>query len=240
MNNKLNNETKIVPQKLSEQVFERLRELVATGELSPGDLVPSERELMQQFGVGRPAVREALQAMQAKGLITISHGERSRVNALNATVAFKQLDDVAKILLSSEPSNIDHLKQVRQILEVGTIRIAALKCTPEDIADLEALIENQRIQLGDATAFMQADIAFHTRLAKVAGNPLIHSITEMMLTWLFEYHSSLLLWSGREATTLKEHGSILNYLRDSDAEGAAASMNNHLNRSNSNFASVVD
>lgn len=231
---------KIVPQKLPDQVFERLREMLATGELSPGDLVPSERDLMQKFGVGRPAVREALQAMQAKGLITINHGERSRVNALTATVAFKQLDDVAKLLLSTEPSNLDHLKQVRQILEVSVIKLAAKNCTPKDIADLETLIENQRLQLGDASAFMQADIAFHTRLAKMSGNPLIHSITEIMLTWLFEYHSSLLLWSGREATTLKEHAMILDHLIDLDADGAAVAMNNHLNRSNSSFASMVN
>ena len=55
---------KIVRLKLSDQVFRRLRQLVASGELSAGDVVPSERALMERFGVGRPAVREALQAMQ--------------------------------------------------------------------------------------------------------------------------------------------------------------------------------
>ncbi|MBX2838017.1 MAG: transcriptional regulator NanR [Gammaproteobacteria bacterium] len=240
MSESLRSATKIVPQKLSDQVFLKLREMVATGELSPGDLVPSERELMEKFGVGRPAVREALQAMQAKGLITINHGERSRVNALNAGVAFKQLDDVAKLLLSSEPANIDHLKQIRQILEVGTIKIAAPKCTAEDVADLENLIEAQRQQLGDAKAFMQADIAFHTRLSIISGNPLIQAITEMMLTWLFEYHSSLLLWSGREETTLKEHALILGHLKEHDAYGASLAMNNHLNRSSSSFVRTVD
>lgn len=228
---------KIVRMKLSDQVFERLRELVASGELSAGDVVPSERVLMERFGVGRPAVREALQAMQNKGLITITHGGRSRVNALTAGIAFNQVDDIAKLLLSSEPSNVDHLKQVRTLLELGTVRIAAQKCRATDADELVALIEKQRANLGNAEAFMKSDIAFHTRLALITANPLIHSITEMMLTWLFEYHSSLLLWSGQEQKTLEEHVAIVDFLRANDVEGAAGAMQDHLNRANSRFTS---
>lgn len=229
---------KIVRMKLSDQVFRRLRELVASGELVAGDVVPSERALMERFGVGRPAVREALQAMQNKGLITITHGGRSRVNALTAGIAFNQVDDIAKLLLSSEPANIEHLKQVRFILELGTIKLAAQKCTSKDADDLAALIEEQRGHLGDAEAFMKTDIAFHSRIATISGNPLIHSITEMMLTWLFEYHSSLLLWSGREETTLTEHAAIVGFLRSNDDVGALQAMEDHLNRAGSNFSSA--
>lgn len=228
---------KIVRLKLSDQVFEHLREKIISGELTAGDTVPSERVLMDKFGVGRPAVREALQATQYKGLITISHGERSRVNALNANVAFDQIDDIAKLLLSSEPDNIEYLKQVRKILELGTVKLAAEKCTHKDASELAELIEKQKQQLSNAKAFVKGDIAFHTRLALVSGNPLIHSITEMMLTWLFEYHSSLLLWSGKEETTLVEHEEILEYLRTNNAEDAVTAMNDHLNRSNANFSS---
>ncbi|WP_344846252.1 transcriptional regulator NanR [Celeribacter arenosi] len=228
---------KIVRMKLSDQVFERLRELVASGELSAGDVVPSERVLMERFGVGRPAVREALQAMQSKGLITITHGGRSRVNALTAGIAFSQVDDIAKLLLSSEPSNVDHLKQVRHLLELGTVRIAAQKCRAKDADDLVELVEEQRTNLGNAEAFMKSDIAFHTRLALITANPLIHSITEMMLTWLFEYHSSLLLWSGQEHKTLDEHAAIVDFLRANDEEGAVRAMEDHLNRAKSRFTS---
>ncbi len=233
------NDNKIVRLKLSDQVFQRLREMVSSGELASGDTVPSERVLMEKFGVGRPAVREALQAMQNKGLITITHGERSRVNALTAVTAFNQVDDIAKLLLSSEPENLEHLKQVRQILEVATVQISASKCTCEDAMVLSELIDAQRAQLGNAEAFMRADIAFHTHIAKLSGNPLIHSITEMMLTWLFEYHSSLLLWSGREETTLEEHSLILKHLKGNRSRAAAKAMDDHLNRSNSNFSPIA-
>lgn len=235
MNEDEKDDGKIVRLKLSDQVFLRLREMVASGELAAGDTVPSERVLMEKFGVGRPAVREALQAMQSKGLITISHGERSRVNALTAGVAFNQLDDIAKLLLSSEPDNIEHLKQLRRFLEVGSARVAARKCTPKDADDLRALAVEQRGHLGDAEAFMKADIALHTRIAQVTGNPLLQSVTQMMLTWLFDYHSALLLWSGREETTLMEHDALIEHIAANNEDAAIKAMQAHLNRADSQF-----
>jgi len=92
-------EAPIVRQKLSDQVFDRLWGMIQSGELAAGDTMPSERALMERFSVGRPAVREALQMMANKGLISISHGERSKVNQLSAGIAVNQMDDIAKHLL---------------------------------------------------------------------------------------------------------------------------------------------
>ena len=218
-------------QKLSDQVFDRLWTMISSGELAPGDTIPSERALMQRFGVGRPAVREALQMLANKGLITISHGERSKVNELTVGVALDQVDDIAKLLLSSKPANLEHLKQLRKILEAGTVRIAAVKCTKDDIGDLRALLDHQRSLLGQDQPFIQADIAFHVGLAKVTGNPLLETVTQAMLSWLFEYYKPVLLWSGREATTLKEHGKLIDFLEQHDADSAVRLMEDHLNRS---------
>ena len=221
----------IVRQKLSDQVFDRLWTMIQSGELAPGDTMPSERALMERFNVGRPAVREALQSMANKGLISISHGERSKVNKLTAGIAFDQVDDIAKLLLSSEPSNLENLKQVRKILEAGSIRIAAECCTPADIAELRALVEDQRGKLGQDKAFISADIAFHVAIAKVTRNPLLQAVTQAMLSWLFEYYKPLLLWSGREETTLLEHQRMVDFLEANDATGAAKMMGDHLSRS---------
>lgn len=221
----------IVRQKLSDQVFDRLWAMIQSGELAPGDAMPSERALMERFNVGRPAVREALQSMANKGLISISHGERSRVNELSAGIAFDQVDDIAKLLLSSEPSNLEHLKQLRKIIEAGTVRAAAKSCTAEDIKHLRALVEDQRSKLGQDKAFMQADISFHVAVAKVTGNPLIQAVTQAMLSWLFEYYKPLLLWEGREDTTLREHTRIVDFLENHDIEGAMKMMADHLSRS---------
>lgn len=99
---------RIVRRKLSDQVLDKLREMILSQELKPGDFMPSERSLMERFGVGRPAVREALQSLHNSGIISINHGERSRVNAIDAGTALNQSADIARLLLNGAPeiSNI--------------------------------------------------------------------------------------------------------------------------------------
>jgi len=222
---------RIVRRKLSDLVLERLTAMVLSGELKPGDTVPSERDLMARFGVGRPAVREALQAMQMRGLITIVHGERSRVNPLTAEIALHQADTMAQVILSTAPEALDHLKDVRRLFESGMVRIAAAKATPEEVAELRDLIARQRAALGDAPAFIACDIAFHRRIAEISGNPILRAVSEAMLNWVFRYHNDLLHWSGREDVTLGDHLRIVERIEAGDADGAVSAMQAHLDRS---------
>ena len=80
----MNHSEPIVRRKLSDEVAVRLKNLVVSGILRPGDEMPSERELIGRFGVGRPAIREAMQALANMGLVAVSHGERARVLKLTA------------------------------------------------------------------------------------------------------------------------------------------------------------
>lgn len=221
----------ITRQKLSDQVFDRLWSMIVSGELAPGDPFPSERFLMNKFRVGRPAVREAMQALSNKGVITISQGERSRVNELNASIAVDQVDEIAQLLLSSEPSNLGHLKQVRKILEAGTVQLAAQHCTQKDAEHLRGLIDAQRAELENPDGFIRADIAFHAAIAEMSQNPLLHVVMRAMLTWLLEYYTPVLHWSGRESTTLLEHAKLVDHLENHDATGAVRLIQEHLDRS---------
>lgn len=218
-------------QKLSERVFEQLWAMIASGDLRPGDFIPSERALMEKFGVGRPAIREAMQALAQKGVIRVAQGERSRVSELSASKVVDQVDDAAKLLLSSKPANLEHLKQLRKILETGTVGIVARLCTPDDAVYLRALIEVQRHALGDADAFIEADVAFHAALGAMTQNPLIKATTQAMLSWLKDYHTPMLHWSGREDTTLLEHAMLVERLEARDADGAVLLIAEHLDRS---------
>ncbi|MDZ5696520.1 transcriptional regulator NanR [Chelativorans sp. M5D2P16] len=224
-------DSKIIRRKLSDQVLERLREMIVRGELGPGDLMPSERELMERFGVGRPAVREAMQSMHTLGLITISHGERARVSELSADMMFRQMDMVARMLLSASPDNLEHLKEARRLFELGMIRIATERAQPADIEDLKRLVEEQRSKLGDAAAFIKTDMAFHRKIASLSDNPIFAAISDAMLNWLFNYHTDLLFWSGQENVTLSEHEEIVACIEEGDPERAAAAMRSHLDRS---------
>ena len=226
---------RIVRKKLSEQVLERLHDMIRRHELRPGDHMPSERTLMERFGVGRPAVREALQSLHNSGLITITHGERSRVNEINAATVLHQSDELARLLISAAPGNLDHLKHARQMFELGMVRVAVDQANAADIAELRDLVEQQRAQLGHANAFIAADMAFHRKLASLSNNPIILSVSDAMLGWLFEYHVGLLHRSGSEEVTLREHAKIVDHIEARDAEAAIDEMRHHLERSRSSF-----
>jgi len=221
----------IVRRKLSDEVFDRLENMITSGELTPGDEMPSERVLMERLGVGRPAIREAMQSLAKMGLVSISHGERAKVLKLTARSILQQVDPTAKIMLAQSIDTLEHLKSARIFFERGIAREAALKATDKDIAELRTIVDRQRDSLGDADAFISADMEFHIRIAKISGNPIFVAVSESMLAWLREYHTHMLIWTGKEKYTLVEHEEIVDKLAVRDADGAEAAMLNHLERS---------
>ena len=111
------------------------------------------------------------------------------------------------------------------------VRDAAARATPSDIDRLAALLAAQRAALGTASRFITADMAFHTAIAAVSGNPIFEATSEAMLKWLKHYHTAVLLWSGNETTTLSEHEVILEAIAAHDPDAAEHAMVAHLDRS---------
>ncbi len=221
----------IIRRKLSHEVFDRLKTMITSGELGPGDAMPSERDLMDRFGVGRPAIREAMQALANIGLITITHGERARVQQLTAKSVFQQMDLTANILLSASPDSLEHLKQARRFFERGMAREAALRASAEDVARLRATLDQQRKHVEQPNLFIAADMRFHTQIAAISGNPIFEAVSEAMLGWLRQYHTEMLTWTGRENLTLVEHEQLLEHIARHEPEQAEAVMVKHLDRS---------
>ena len=134
----------IQKRKLSDEVRDRLLDMIRGGTLSPGDALPSERELMDSLGVGRPAIREALQALEHSGLIEIRHGERARVAAPSIGRMMEQMGETMKHVLSHSPASLEHLKEARITFEREMVRIAAKRAKSADIAQLERTLAEQK------------------------------------------------------------------------------------------------
>ncbi len=230
----------IVRRKISDEVFSRLKRMISNGELQPGDEMPSERELMERFEVGRPAIREAMQALASIGLVAISHGERAKVLQLTARSMVRQLDVAARMMLSSSSDSLENLKSARIFFERGMVREAAAKATDEDVAALRATLEEQHRSVSNGEVFMAADMKLHNQIAAISGNPIYVAVSEAMLGWLKEYHTELLFWTGREQFTLVEHAEIIDCIAAHDAEGAEDAMVRHLERSRSLYANTAD
>lgn len=227
---------RIVRTKLSDEVFSRLKQLIENGELKAGDEMPSERELMERFGVGRPAIREAMQALAGKGLVEISHGERAKVLQVTAESIFRQVDLPAKLMLSGSSDSLEHLKSARIFFERGMVREAAARATAQDIIELRELVEKQSRNIGDSELFIDADMAFHQKIAQISGNPIFAAVSGAMLGWLKSYHTEMLIWTGRENFTLAEHEEIIRTIEKGDADLAEKAMIKHLERSRALYA----
>ena len=223
---------KIVRRKLSDEVFDRLLKEIETGGYAPDTHIPSERELMAAYGVGRPAIREAMQRLEKLGLIVISHGERARVSQPTVAEVIGQIEHAARHILATQPQSMTQLQEARIFFEIGMVREAARMALPADIDRLEAALRRQSSHLAkDPGRFVAADMEFHTTIASITRNAVLEAVSRAMLHWLSTFHASLLLWKGHEKVTLEEHRIILDAIIAQDENRAADAMRMHMQRS---------
>ena len=149
--------------KLSDDIRERLLKRIRRGEFAPGDPLPSERDLMQAYEVGRPAIREAMQDLQRLGLLDIRHGRRARVAAPSIGRVVDEIGETMRHVLSSSAASLEHFKEARFIFEMEMVRIAARKHSASDIARLRAVLEAQREASSDLERFVARDGAVPSR-----------------------------------------------------------------------------
>lgn len=220
----------IIRRKLSQDVFDRLIQRINNGDFPRGGLLPSERQLMEMFQVGRPAVREALQDLQRMGLVVITHGEGARLVEPTAQTVLEQIAVTVHHVLASSQQNLAHLKDARTFFEVGMTRIAAARATQDDVAGLKDTIARMEAASSEFSTFMKHDIDFHRKIAEITGNPIFVAVSEALLQWLSKYHIGELRKVGREARTLDEHRHIVDRIAAHDVEGAAAAMLVHQTR----------
>ncbi|NQV98136.1 MAG: transcriptional regulator NanR [Rhodospirillales bacterium] len=218
--------------KLSDQIQERLITIIQSGELSPGDIFPSERELMETYSVGRPAIREAMQNLQRMGLVEIRHGERPRIAEPSFGKIISQLGDTMRHLLTHSSTSLDHLKEARTVFEEQMVAIAAERRTAGDIEALKSILAKQEAAIKDPAEFVRQDGFFHRQIARVSGNPIFEGLSESIFEWLRHFHFETVRNPGLEKFTLDEHQQILNAIEAGDPKAAVKQLNDHINRAN--------
>lgn len=225
--------------KLSREVLDRLLARIRAGEWPPGAELPSERELMTAYGVGRPAIREALQSLERMGLVAIAHGARARVLAPTAGEILRQVGEAARLMLETSPGTLEHLKQARLMFEVSMVRIAAEAATQADIERLQRALDAHRAASPEMASFMTKDMEFHRTIAEMTGNPIFVAISQSVFEWLARFHVELVRAPGAEKLTLAEHARIFKAIVARDPDAAARAMAIHLTRANKLYGTLA-
>lgn len=217
--------------KLYEQVAASIEEMIRRQELTEGEALPSERELMTLFGVGRPAIREAMLALEKSGLVAVSNGERARVSRPTTDRMLEGLSSAARVMLS-EPEGVRHFQAARRVFEVALVREAARNATEDDIAALRAALERNAAAAGDMHAFEQTDVQFHLEIIRVAGNPIFLALHRALTEWLVEQRHTSLQRKGAEARASRFHREIFDAIERHDPDAAEQAMTRHIDNVN--------
>jgi DNA-binding FadR family transcriptional regulator len=207
----------------------RIEFMIRERRYMPGDRLPSEKEIMTEFGVGRSAVREAMLSLQKMGLLTVSSGERAKVTAPTADALVKELSGAARLLLAQD-GGIQQFQEARALFEIGLVRLVAQRATRKDIEALrEALAANGRA-IGKQTEFMRTDVNFHYTVAAISGNPIFTSLYNAVVEWLTEQREISGRATDAGAVAFAAHTRIFNAIAAHDPSEAQIAMQEHLDQ----------
>ena len=202
---------------------------IVTGEVAPGDILPPEGVLSQQFAVSRTVIRESVKRVEEKGLVTVSQG---RGTIVNPPTMWNVLDpDVLSALVDHDDSLVvlDELAIVRGSLEATMARAAAGRQNPERSAELQAAFDRSVANVGDIAAYNTADAAFHDTVMEQSGIRLAANITRIMFMRARESRR----FTGKTTDdaahiTLEEHRAVLEAIIAGDGDTAATAMREHI------------
>jgi GntR family transcriptional regulator, sialic acid-inducible nan operon repressor len=213
--------------KLHEIVTQKLEELIRTGGLKPGDRLPSERDIMVAFNIGRPAVREALLSLQNKGLIVTENGRRATVSQPSVDTVFTALDSVVGIIINNTKS-LKNLFDARVFIEVAMARNAANGIDEDRLGELKEALEANKSAIGDRARFMQTDTQFHRILFLVADNPVFEGVHKALGNWLMERWGKINRDTSTETIAYQGHLQIYKAISHHDPDAAEKAMRKHL------------
>jgi GntR family transcriptional repressor for pyruvate dehydrogenase complex len=214
-------------QRLYERVVEKVLELIASGTWKPGYRLPPERELSEAFGVSRTVVREAVKALEARGILESTTGSGVSVRRADVNIVSQSLQTYMQ--LANRDDFEIRLNEVRRVLEVEMVALAAFRRTPEQLAKLHQIC--QRMRVGDNTAKQMAELDFslHVTLAEATQNELFKVLLAPLINQLRDH--IILTWADFPRPVeqvFDQHEAIVSAVGNGDADAARQAMIKHL------------
>lgn len=217
--------------KVYEQVIVQIKNMIANGTLKRGDKLPSERDLVEELGVSRTSIREALRALEVIGLIECRQGEGNFINSDFQNSLFEPLS-IMFMLQESSPSEIVEL---RKIIETETAALAANNITDVEVSEIKVLIERLK-ESTDENNSAAIDKEFHYMIAKASRNFLVVSILEavsgLIDTFIKDARRKILTEEANKEKLIVQHEDVYKALLSHDSDAAARAMADHLEFAN--------
>jgi GntR family transcriptional regulator, transcriptional repressor for pyruvate dehydrogenase complex len=207
-----------------EGVAQQIQRLIVDGVLKPGDLLPSERDLAEQFGVGRSSVRDAIRTLELIGLVVPRQGEGTVVAEISHDAV---VTPIASVLLRKREL-IEELLEIRMMLEPALAAKAAERATAEEIAHLEDVLRRQREKLLRGESTVEEDAEFHLTIALAARNSVVRKVLDVLVDLLRETRARSLQAQGRPQKSFAGHRRVLAAIRRRDAPAAERAVRKHL------------
>lgn len=213
----------------SQQIAEALIGEIRDGQIAIESPLPTERELCERFGASRPTVREALTQMQLRGYVSGGAGRRPRAAKPSLQgVLLSAADHIREILGDTESGA--HLEQMRQFIETGAAREAAMHADNIQLTRLRDALDRNYESIGSED-FPKSDIAFHRALVSVIGNPVILMLHDLFVTAMISRRAPTDDPARYDRNSYDEHRAIYQAILDGDVVAATDVMDRHLSRS---------
>ena len=213
--------------RVSEEIFRQLYNMINNHAYKPGDQLPSERELAEQFAVSRASVREAVKTLETMGLIESSVGSGGG-NFVKEVTIETMISPFASFL-GNKKNLLIEMMEYRLVLETEIARLAATRRTEEDLSKIENSIHEMRREVASGKLGLEGDNMFHESVALATHNQVFAHMQEFAKTLLVKTRESSLSVKGIPEKGIKHHQSIFEAIKEGNAEEAASRMRNHIN-----------
>jgi GntR family transcriptional repressor for pyruvate dehydrogenase complex len=217
----------IKPKRISDQVFDQLKELIFRGEMKPGEKIMPERELSDALNVSRTSVRDAISKLVVMGLLEQRQGQGTFVRSMDSI----QNNPLA-VAMDAQDATLEDLLEVRMGLECNAAALAAQRAVESDLQFLERSIEDMHKEVASGELGTEADVSFHMAISYATKNPVQVDIMKSFYDFLFigikENLSHLYREPGNIDKIVEQHKEIFNAIRNHNAEQAFMSMKRHI------------
>ncbi len=221
----LNNFSQIVVETPVDKIIRQIRDLITSGQLKPGDRLPSERKLCEKLGIGRTHLRDALRKLEFYGILKTLPQSGTVV----AGMGLPALEGLITDMLGLQGNDFKSVVETRVILETNIAQLAAENRTDHDIVEIGKALDAHRTRIMNNEDAVEEDLLFHLKLAEAGKNSVLNSLMLIITPDIMQYFKKHdVCGEGRAELAITQHEELLQHIVDRNSTKAGETIREHL------------